>query len=148
MPASPNTTTATSAFMARLLEPLPAEELMDGLFGHAIRRDRRQAWRLAEIRTGYFRAKANWQNARDTYRVWFEGAPVTGYCQQTVADLRRAIAEQILTPAPDKAAVKWKKVQSTDEFLPIEAAQMERAIADDEAWLAAHPAKRSRRGEV
>ena len=59
---------------------------------------------------------------------------------------REAVAKQLLTPAPDLGAVTWKraKLKSGDfSHLPINAARAEQAIADDVAFLAAHPTRRS-----
>jgi hypothetical protein len=58
---------------------------------------------------------------------------------------REAVAKQLLTPAPDLGAVTWKraKLKSSDfSWLPIDAARAEQAMADDVAFLAAHPTRR------
>jgi hypothetical protein len=55
-------------------------------------------------------------------------------------------AKQLLTPAPTLADVAWKRAKvKSDEFkrLPITQARAEQAIADDLAFLAAHPTRRS-----
>jgi hypothetical protein len=67
-----------------------------------------------------------------------------------VTGLREAIAAQLLTPAPDVASIKWKRrafakngwrrVDVTAEEIEQ---QIERAIAEDVAFLAAHPVRRS-----
>jgi hypothetical protein len=130
--------------MQRLLEPLPAEALVDKEYNSMLRQVRWEAWRLAWIKTRYLRAKADWEDAEGTYLKWFEGVRIH-HKQETVDALRLAIAEQILLPAPDKAALRWKKAAANKPCLPITAAEVERAIADDEAWLAAHPARRPSR---
>jgi hypothetical protein len=59
---------------------------------------------------------------------------------------REAVAKQLLTPAPTLADVAWKRAKvKSDEFnrLPITLAQAEQAIANDLAFLAAHPTRRS-----
>ena len=51
----------------------------------------------------------------------------------------------MLTPAPDLAAINWKRAKlASGDFanLPTNAKRIERAIADDEAWLATHPTRR------
>jgi hypothetical protein len=63
-----------------------------------------------------------------------------------VARWREALARQFLTPAPDTAAVKWKQaaLASGDlAYTGVKAERVERAIADDLAFLAAHPIRRS-----
>jgi hypothetical protein len=59
---------------------------------------------------------------------------------------REAVAKKLLTPAPDLGAVTWKRatLKSRDfSWLPIKAPRVERAIADDVAFLAAHPTRQS-----
>src|SRR5277367_6336414 len=53
---------------------------------------------------------------------------------------------QLLTPAPDTNTVIWKRATlaaGQHKHTDIKPARIERAIADDEAWLAAHPTKRT-----
>jgi hypothetical protein len=48
----------------------------------------------------------------------------------------------VLTPAPDTAAVAWKKAAlaaGQHEYTDIKTERIERAIADDVEFLAAHP---------
>jgi hypothetical protein len=59
---------------------------------------------------------------------------------------REAVAKQLITLAPTTAAVAWKRAKiKSDEFkqLPITLTRAEQAIADDSAFLAAHPTRRS-----
>jgi hypothetical protein len=59
-----------------------------------------------------------------------------------VVNWRRAIAQQLLTPAPDTRAVAWKKaamVGPQHEYIGLSPRRIELAIADDLAFLAAHP---------
>ena len=53
---------------------------------------------------------------------------------------------QLLTPAPDTGAVTWKRATfeaGQHRFTDTKPERIERAIANDEAWLAAHPTKRT-----
>jgi hypothetical protein len=55
-------------------------------------------------------------------------------------------AKRLLTPAPTLADVAWKRAKiKSDEFkrLPITLARAEQMIADDLAFLAAHPTRRA-----
>jgi hypothetical protein len=64
-----------------------------------------------------------------------------------IAKWRETVAKQLITPAPTLAAVAWKRAKiKSDEFkrLPISLARAERAIADDLAFLAAHPTRKRR----
>ena len=60
---------------------------------------------------------------------------------------REAVAKQLLTPAPDLAAITWKraKLKNSDfPHLPIKKERVEQAITDDVAFLAAHPTRMKR----
>ena len=62
-----------------------------------------------------------------------------------VVNWRQAIAQQLLTPASDTAAVAWKKATlagSQHEYNDIKTERLERPIDDDVAFLAAHPTRR------
>jgi hypothetical protein len=61
---------------------------------------------------------------------------------------REAVVKQLLTPAPNVAAVAWKRAKLSGgafSHLPVKADRVERAIADDIAFLDAHPARQSNR---
>jgi hypothetical protein len=57
---------------------------------------------------------------------------------------RAAVAKKLLTPAPDLAAITWKRAQLKSRgfsCVPVKKERVERAIADDTAFLAAHPTR-------
>jgi hypothetical protein len=59
---------------------------------------------------------------------------------------RDALVAQLLTPAPDMNAITWKRGQLRDRqwrFTSTTDKQIERAIADDIAWLERHPTRKS-----
>jgi len=61
---------------------------------------------------------------------------------------REALARQVLTPAPDANSVKWKRwaLDNGDlAYTGVKAERVELAIADDLAFLAAHPVRQSSR---
>jgi hypothetical protein len=61
---------------------------------------------------------------------------------------RAAIGKQFLTPAPDAASVKWKQMAvagGKHHYTGVKSERIERAIADDLAFLAAHPVRQSNR---
>jgi hypothetical protein len=65
-----------------------------------------------------------------------------------LANWRQAIAQQLLTPAPDTRAVAWKKAvlaAGQHEFTDVKTERVDRAIAADLAFLAAHPVRQSNR---
>jgi len=61
---------------------------------------------------------------------------------------RAALLRQLLTPAPDAAAVKWKQMalaRGQHRFTDMKSERIERAIGDDLAFLAARPVRQSNR---
>jgi hypothetical protein len=63
-----------------------------------------------------------------------------------VEKYRAAFVKQLLTPAWDAASVKWKQTALTRrneyDYASVKKKRIERAIADDLAFLAAHPTRR------
>jgi hypothetical protein len=116
-----------------------------------MRAERRDAWWLACRATEYWHARLKWHHELSTaqkYGIGDSGSfpPANDSRFQAVDTWREAIAKQLLTPAPTLADVAWKraKIKSDDfKYLPITLARAERAIADDLAFLAAHPTRRS-----
>jgi hypothetical protein len=117
-----------------------------------IRTERRDAWWLADRTADYWHAHFKWDQELDTAQKYGIGdsrsfpprAPASPF--EAVGTWREAVAKQLLTPAPTLADVAWKRAKiKSDEFnrLPITLARAEKAIADDLAFLAAHPTRRS-----
>jgi hypothetical protein len=103
--------------------------------------------------TDYWRVRIDWHSELECAQKWGladSGSfpPAADENRYSLVDTwREAVAKQLLTPAPDGAAVAWKraKLESRDfSHLPIKAPRVEQAIADDLAFLAAHPTRRSR----
>jgi hypothetical protein len=118
-----------------------------------LRKDRREDWRHADRVTGYWRARLDWNSALSCAQSWgvadsakFPAADNNESRWKLVDTWREAVVKQLLTPSPDLAAINWKRAKlASGEFaqLPTNAKRIERAIADDVAWLAAHPTKRT-----
>jgi hypothetical protein len=117
-----------------------------------IRIERRDAWWFAERVADYLHARFMWQRELETAQKYGIGdsrsfqllAPASPF--EGVDAWRLAVAKQMLTPAPTLATVAWKRAKiKSDEFnrLPVSLARAEQAIADDLAFLAAHPTRRS-----
>ncbi len=51
----------------------------------------------------------------------------------------------ILTPAPRPEDLQWKRRQADWTAIPLSRAEIDAALAADEAFFAAHPVKRERR---
>jgi hypothetical protein len=117
-----------------------------------IRTERRDAWWLAERVADYWHARFKWQDELEIAQRNGIGDSASFPPAENenrfgrVDKWREAVAKQLLTPAPTLAAVAWKRARiKSDEFnrLPITLARAEHAIADDLAFLAAHPTSRS-----
>jgi len=78
-------------------------------------------------------------------------APVENDRIRLVAKWREAVVKQLLTPAPDVAAITWKRAKlESREFrrLPVSEDRVERAIATDVGFLAAHPTRRRKSAKL
>jgi hypothetical protein len=120
-----------------------------------IRYERREVWRRADAAVGYWTARLKFERAvGDAQRLGLsEGRShaivADGDDQLLVNKYRAALAKQLLTPAWDANSVKWKQAKLASErassyySLTVNPERIERAIADDLAFLAAHPPRRS-----
>jgi hypothetical protein len=100
----------------------------------------------------YWRARFDWYSALGTAQKWeiadsasFSPAKDHLARLELIDKWREAVAKKLLTPAPGLAAVTWKQAQLKARgfsYVPVKKEQVERAIADDLAFLAAHPTRR------
>ena len=121
---------------------------------HRMRQARREAWWRAVHVTDYWRARLNWQSALQCAQshgiansASFPPATDTYANRVNLVQLwREALVRQMLTPAPDIAAVNWKKAKfatGQHEYTDTNPERIERAIAADVEWLSAHPSRKS-----
>jgi hypothetical protein len=119
-----------------------------------LREQRKEAWRCAEAATQYWRARLRFDDAIAIAQL--KEIPEGNYhpardCQGRLAMIeswRDALARQLLTPAPDLGAVKWKEATLAGRQVQhsgVKPERIERAIVDDLAFLAAHPVGQSKR---
>jgi hypothetical protein len=129
--------------------PPPATETAKNF---RIRTARRDAWWRAERVTEYWRTRLDWHGALECAQKWGladSGSfpPAADENRYSLVDTwREAVVKQLLTPAPDGAAVAWKNAQLAGRgfgHLPTKAERIERVIADDLAFIAAHPVRRN-----
>jgi hypothetical protein len=117
-----------------------------------IRSERYGAWLFAMRVADYWHARWMWRHELQTAQKYGIGdsgsfpppAPASPF--EDVDMWREAVAKRLLTPASTLAHVAWKRAKiKSDEFkqLPITLARAEQVIADDLAFLAAHPVRRS-----
>ena len=116
-----------------------------------LRKARNEAWDRASHTTSYWNARLKWQCelkwAQDCGLADSDTFPPAEERQLLVDTWREAVVKQLLTPAPNVAAVAWKRaVLARNDYVIgryVKAERVERAIADDEAFLAAHPVRQS-----
>lgn len=139
--SSNSTAWPVGKFMEALLEPLPDNVLVDTHYNSLMRQMRQAAWARADAKTDLLEATLKFRRAegRLARAHGYKAAHEQSVEFAIVDDYRAAIAAQMLVPAPDQAAVKWKKRAAQDRYIPISRDAIERQIAADEAWLAAHP---------
>lgn len=120
-----------------------------------MRRDRKERWQRAELIWKFL-------ERQHAFVTWCEIAQVRGVAEALqlkplTDDDRKACADKLheatrgllLTPAPDKAALNWKGYRLMRGGIWLGNAspdEVKRAIAEDEAYLAANPPRRGRQG--
>jgi hypothetical protein len=119
-----------------------------------LRQERYEPWQMASAVTHYWKARLKFEDAISS--VQRNGTPEGRSHPAVDPDdrfppldrYRAAHVKQLLTPAPDAAAVIWKQAalaRGQHRFTDVKSERIERAIADDLAFLAAHPVRRSNR---
>jgi hypothetical protein len=148
--------TAYETFMSAVLEPLPAEDLIDINYNKLVRADMWEKWRRAEVTTEFNAAALRFYEARDGLRYYTDPQEFKDRMHEfhrgrapLVAAYRQSLAFQLITPAPDGEALRWKRAQflknkATEHgyHLPIAEARIRASIDQDEKFLAAHPRRR------
>ena len=117
-----------------------------------LRQQRHDVWRKACAATRYWRAMLDLLDAiligQSNEIPETSGSPKTHNDRWPLLEnYREALVKQLLTPAPTAALVKWKQqvfAQGQCKYANVTDEQIEKAIADDLAFLAAHPARRAR----
>jgi hypothetical protein len=113
-----------------------------------LRAKRAEAWSKAEATTHYWEARRNFHLAiyvgqqRGMIEARRDHPKVeVSFEVSAMAKIDEAITAQLLTPAPTVAAVNWKRQKLKRGYLALKIERVERAIADDLAFLDAHPAR-------
>jgi hypothetical protein len=118
-----------------------------------IRIARRDVWWHADRVSDYWRARLDWSSALGLAQQYgiADSASLPSAENESrfglVDKWRESVAKKLLTPAPDLAAITWKraKLKSSDfPYLPVKKERVERAIANDVAFLEAHPTRAKR----
>jgi hypothetical protein len=122
--------------------------------GH-LRQERKEAWRSAEAATRYWSARLDFQSAVSwAQRMeipegrFHPSDPEDSDRMSMVEKWRAAFVKQLLTPAPDARELAWKQnALARGKYLHtgLKPERLKHAIAEDEAFLAAHPIRQSDR---
>jgi hypothetical protein len=117
-----------------------------------LRQERHEDWRAAEAALRYWGARLDLHSAI-SYAQRMEtpegrSHPTVNEDERwsLVGKYREALVRQLLTPAWDANSVKWKQdtfAKGQHKHADANPKKLERSIADDLAWLAAHPTRRS-----
>jgi hypothetical protein len=117
-----------------------------------LRKERQEIWRMAEATTRYWRLRldfedaVSWAQQIEVPEGSFHPIVEPNFRYPMVGKYRAALVKQLLTPAWDAASVKWKQdtfARGQHKHTDANPKKIEKAIADDLAWLAAHPTRRS-----
>jgi hypothetical protein len=117
-----------------------------------LREERNEVWRMAEAATRYWKARLDFEDAVEgAQRIEilegsFHPAVDPHGRIPMVGRYREALVKQLLTPAWDVASVNWKQAalaRGQHRYTDVKPERIERAIADDLAFLAAHPVRQS-----
>jgi len=133
----------------------PARSLSTTARNGRLRQERNEVWRMAEAATRYWRLRIDFQSAVSwAQRMeipegrFHPSDPEESDRMPMVGRYREALVKQLLTPAWDTASVKWKQAalaRGQHRYTDVKPERIERAIADDLAFLAAHPVRQSNR---
>jgi len=114
-----------------------------------LRSARREAWRKADAIANYWRALLDFTDAVSRAKNHdlkeARAHTKTSYeARWSILDsYREALGKHLLTPAPDVVSVNWKRRQLSKTYIGVEKELVEKAIADDIAFLDAHPTRNS-----
>ncbi|EUB95906.1 hypothetical protein PMI07_002394 [Rhizobium sp. CF080] len=142
-------------FMSRVMEPLSEGALTDFEYNRMLRDARRTAWHKAEATVRLHHARLEIHDAILLFDL------VVSEQQLTSADeadhyrkrdrmlyrMKSATEDQIRTPAPDRAAIEWKRRRTADLYSTnrITREEIDDIVANDEAFLASHPVRQRKR---
>jgi hypothetical protein len=119
-----------------------------------LRSARWEIWRMANALTNYWDALLDFRDAvelakRCGLKEARAHAEISAEERWSIVDsYRDALGKQLLTPAPDVASVNWKRHRLSKCIINVKKELVEKAIADDIAFLDAHPARNSRANKL
>jgi hypothetical protein len=130
----------------------PAEPTTETGRNGQLRKDRVKAWINAERVTRYWRTRMDFEDALRSVQT--NGLAVGRFHDEIgenrmmlVKEWRKALVEQMITPAPLVRAIMWKETtlaQGQHHHIGVKDQTLQRAIDADKAFLAAHPVRQSK----
>jgi hypothetical protein len=116
-----------------------------------LRAERREAWRESDARIEYWRTLLHFTDAVHIGQR-YDMAEAIAHPNDDSYDRRRSILEsyrkairdQLLTPAPDMMSVDWKCRKLRRSILTVRKELVDEVIADDIAFLKSDPTRKSR----
>lgn len=136
------------AAAATLIEGLADARLSDTARNNRLRAERKEAWTRTEAKMRFYKGLADFLHVLSIARR--ERVPDALRMDHSEERFREArMAERdawqdlLFLPAPDQAALKWKIDQLRKGSLSqVREAELEAMIAEDQAFLAAHPIRK------
>jgi hypothetical protein len=119
-----------------------------------LRSARHEAWRKADALTNYWSELLKFTDAVSRARSHGlkEARAHTEISHEArwsiLGSYREALGKHLLTPAPAVASVNWKRQQLSKPYIGVEKELVEKAIADDIAFLDAHPTRNFRANKL
>ena len=147
-PTTPRDALASGQTSFRMIEDPPLTETAKN---GRLREKRNKVWRMADAATRYWRVRMDFDHAVSmAQRMEIPEAAyhpvVDSKDLRLVERYREALVKQLLTPAPDLRSVTWKQAAlagGQHRYTGVKSERIEHAIADDLAFLAAHPIRHS-----
>jgi hypothetical protein len=114
-----------------------------------LRSARWEVWRRADTLVNYWHALLKFTDAvsrakRQGLEEALSHVETSGAERWQILDsYRDALGKHLLTPAPDVASVNWKRQRLSKSYNGVKKELVEKAIAEDIAFLNAHPARKA-----
>ena len=147
---------APSPTAVMLDNPSPVRSLSATGENGRLRQQRYETWQKVDTQKDYWQARMEfndtlWRAQRDRIPDALS-YPAVEHADRwpLLENYRAAFAKLLLTPAPTIALVNWKKAVLANDrhrHTSVSTKRLEHAIADDLAFLAAHPVRQSNRGK-
>ena len=95
-------------FMAMVMEPVPAEALHDQGYNQTMRKQRATVWRQRQAEMDMLMAERRFNSATNYYRrqIGNRESVTKGDLLERWMKVEKTL---LLTPAPDRAALAWKR---------------------------------------